>query len=189
MVRERTLAGGLGAIAALALLGCLALGGCVPATPEPAPPAPPPPAPPPVAAPLPAPTYQSWMDVPATPGDWRYRAMPGGTRASFGTGGTPLFEMACEPPGRIVLIRAGAGVGGGGASSAGTTMEVLTETASRALPAASAEGGVSAQVSARDPLLDAMAFSKGRFAIRTAGLPTLYLPAWPEVTRVIEDCR
>lgn len=187
MVRERTLAGGLGAVAALALLGCLALGGCVPTTPEPAPPAPPAPAPapPPVTVPPPAPSYQSWMDVPATPGDWRYRALPGSTRASFGTGGAPLFEMACEPAGRVVLIRAGTS----GAPGTGTTLEVLTETASRALPATSAQGAVSAQLSARDPLLDAMAFSKGRFAIRTAGLPTLYLPAWPEVTRVIEDCR
>ena len=42
---------------------------------------------------------------------------------------------------------------------------------------------------ARDPLLDAMAFSKGRFAVEVAGLPTLYLPSWIEVSRVIEDCR
>ena len=38
-------------------------------------------------------------------------------------------------------------------------------------------------------LLDAMAFSRGRFAIDVNGLPSLYLPAWPEVGRVIEDCR
>ncbi|MDG2003332.1 MAG: hypothetical protein P8J20_08375 [Novosphingobium sp.] len=42
---------------------------------------------------------------------------------------------------------------------------------------------------ASDPLLDAMAFSRGRFAVETAGLPTLYVPSWPEVSRVIEDCR
>jgi hypothetical protein len=40
-----------------------------------------------------------------------------------------------------------------------------------------------------DPLLDAMAFSRGRFAVETAGKPTLYVPSWPEVSRVIEDCR
>jgi hypothetical protein len=34
-----------------------------------------------------------------------------------------------------------------------------------------------------------MAFSRGRFAIETAGLPTLYVPSWPEVSRVVEDCR
>jgi len=44
-------------------------------------------------------------------------------------------------------------------------------------------------LSARDPLLDAIAFSRGRFALEAAGLETLYLPAWPELSRVIEDCR
>jgi hypothetical protein len=44
-------------------------------------------------------------------------------------------------------------------------------------------------ISARDPLLDAMAFSRGRFVVETAGLPTLYVPSWPEVGRVVEDCR
>jgi hypothetical protein len=34
-----------------------------------------------------------------------------------------------------------------------------------------------------------MALSKGRFAVQTLGLPALYIPAWPEITRVIEDCR
>ncbi len=48
---------------------------------------------------------------------------------------------------------------------------------------------IAARVAANDPLLDAMAFSKGRFAVEVAGLPTLYVPSYPEVTRVIEDCR
>jgi hypothetical protein len=34
-----------------------------------------------------------------------------------------------------------------------------------------------------------MAFSKGRFAIEAGSAPPLYLPSWPEVTRVVEDCR
>ena len=46
-----------------------------------------------------------------------------------------------------------------------------------------------ASVPARDPLLDAMAFSRGRFAVEVSGGPTLVVPAYPEVTRVIEDCR
>ena len=40
-----------------------------------------------------------------------------------------------------------------------------------------------------DELLDAMAFSRGRFVIEQAGAPTLVVPAYPEVGRVIEDCR
>ena len=40
-----------------------------------------------------------------------------------------------------------------------------------------------------DSLLDAMAITKGRFAVEVEGEQTLYLPAWAEVSRVIEDCR
>jgi len=69
------------------------------------------------------------------------------------------------------------------------SMRVLTETTSRVLDAAPDGGSVAAVLPARDPLLDAMAFSKGRFAVEVAGLPTLYLPSWIEVSRVIEDCR
>ena len=71
-------------------------------------------------------------------------------------------------------------------------MRVLTEFQDRALdavPVRSDPATIVARVPARDPLLDAMAFSKGRFAIEIAGLPTLYAPSWAEVTRVIEDCR
>ena len=39
------------------------------------------------------------------------------------------------------------------------------------------------------PLLDAMAITRGRFAVEVEGEPGLYVPAWAEVTRVIEDCR
>jgi hypothetical protein len=44
-------------------------------------------------------------------------------------------------------------------------------------------------LSVRDPLLDAMAFSRGRFTLEMAGAQTLVLPAWSEIGRVIEDCR
>ncbi|WP_345907778.1 hypothetical protein [Sphingomonas sp. UBA4815] len=40
-----------------------------------------------------------------------------------------------------------------------------------------------------DRLLDAMAFSRGRFTIEQAGQPPLIIPAYAEVGRVIEDCR
>jgi hypothetical protein len=58
-----------------------------------------------------------------------------------------------------------------------------------AQPAESDPAWIFARVPARDALLDAMAFSKGRFAVEVAGLQALYVPSYPEVTRVIEDCR
>lgn len=50
-------------------------------------------------------------------------------------------------------------------------------------------GGVSASLAPRDPILDAIAYSRGRFMLELPGNPPLYLPSWPELTRVIEDCR
>jgi hypothetical protein len=50
------------------------------------------------------------------------------------------------------------------------------------------EGGAQIAFPARDTLLDAMAFSRGRFVLQ-AGTTDLVLPPWPEIARVIEDCR
>jgi hypothetical protein len=49
------------------------------------------------------------------------------------------------------------------------------------------------ELAARDPLLDAMAFSRGRIAVTVGGVAggaeALVMPAWPEAARTIEDCR
>ena len=50
-------------------------------------------------------------------------------------------------------------------------------------------GRVIAQVGASDALLDAMAFSRGRFAVSMPGSPALVLPVGAEVDHVVEDCR
>jgi len=124
------------------------------------------------------------MDAPATPGDWSYR---GDGTAVFGQpGAQPLLTLRCDlASGTVEIIRAGSAV-------APLQMRVLTEFQDRAIDAVPSGGNpptIVARVPARDPLLDAMAFSKGRFAIEIAGLPTIYAPSWAEVTRVIEDCR
>jgi hypothetical protein len=48
---------------------------------------------------------------------------------------------------------------------------------------------LSADLSSYDSLLDSMASSRGRFVVSVAGQPALVVPPWPEVARVIEDCR
>jgi hypothetical protein len=40
-----------------------------------------------------------------------------------------------------------------------------------------------------DPLLDAMAMSRGRVAVGVAGQPATVAPAWGEISRVVEECR
>jgi hypothetical protein len=128
-----------------------------------------------------------WRDAPITPGTWNYRAEPGGSAARFGSGaGDALFALRCDSTsGQVMLARAGAAQGP-------VPLTVTTTSIARAFSAAPAAGTLPQLVVAlpsRDPLLDAMAFSRGRFMIEAPGLATLYVPAWSEVSRVIEDCR
>ena len=171
----------LGSAAALALP--LALAGCVPQpkSPPPVAPRPIPTATPTVAA---APASNDWMDAPQTPGDWSYTGGSAGGVAQFGETTTAArFTLRCEAAARsIVLSRAGQPAGA-------ARMTIRTESQTRALAATPATTGVEARLAASDRLLDAMALSKGRFAVEVPGTPTLYLPSWAEVTRVIEDCR
>lgn len=175
------------AIRAITLLACLGLACCTPPAPQPTPP---PPAPPPVTVtlpPSPAPEYDNWLDAPASAGNWTYRDGVSSSFALFGVSGEGArFGMECRKADRTVrLVRAGS-------SSNAVPMNIRTETAQRTLTAQPSPGGqatVVVDLPASDRLLDAMAFSRGRFAVETSGLEPLYIPAWAEVTRVIEDCR
>lgn len=171
-----------------AISSVLALACCAPPPPKPLPPPvqrpAPAPAPPPVQQP---PAGQSWIDAPQTPGDWSYQATTTGSIAQFAAGtGQPLLALACNTARREVQLARPA------TAAQGVPMRVLTETAERLISATPAPDGsqwLIAPLRASDPLLDAMALTRGRFAVETAGLATLYVPAWAEVTRVIEDCR
>ena len=74
-------------------------------------------------------------------------------------------------------------------ASAPVTMTITTEDGVRSLTVTPVAGGVAVPVPARDPLLDSMAFSRGRFAVQVTGQAPLYVPSWTEISRVIEDCR
>ena len=179
----------------LHLGGALALtfsvAACIPPAPESAP-APTPaataaPRPAPVPTPSQAAVHSSWMDVPKSPGDWSYIAGTAGGIAQFGEGASASrLTLRCIPAARqVMVIRHGSG------ATPPTALTIRTEGATRTLAAAPASdrASISVAFAANDPLLDAMALTKGRFAVEAQGLPTLYVPAWAEVTRVIEDCR
>lgn len=156
----------------------LGLAACVPRTaappPEPVPPPPPPAPPPPAPEPVPEP-QGDWRDVPLTAGDWSLQ----GRTASFGAPGAMVFALRCDA-GRISLARLGAN---------GRTLTVRTTYGERALPASGEGNATVATIVANDALLDEIAFSRGRFMVRTEGAAPLFLPAWPEPTRIVEDCR
>ena len=176
----------------LAMLA-LTLAACVPATE--APPAPaaaqrpvtspaarPSPAPPPAE---PARPDAAWIDQPATPGEWSYGTGPSGTFAVFASNARYAFAISCESnPRRITLFHLDPA-----SDSGARTLTIWTETGSRPLAARSDVNGTGAALEPRDPLLDAMALSKGRFAVEVEGETPLILPSHAEVSRVIEDCR
>ena len=157
-------------------------------------------APPPKPAPAPRPQVQrpepvqprpvtparsdSWIDQPRTPGTWRWAIVEGKSAANYAGG---EFTMVCESASnKLALVRRGV------TSAPSAQMTIRTTGESRVVSAVRVGGDMPAVVAVlppRDSLLDAMAFSRGRFAVEVAGLPTLYLPSWTEVSRVIEDCR
>lgn len=180
---------------AFAALPLLAVAACS-QTPTPAPtPTPiaqpaPTPAPSPTQAPPPViaqSAYENWADAPQTAGDWSYRDGTGLSYATFGQAGAAArFGIECAKSSRTIRLVRGARTEGS------VPMRIRTETAQRLITAqASADGRpkLIANLPSNDRLLDAMALSRGRFAVETGGMETLYLPAWPEITRVIEDCR
>ena len=152
----------------LALLPVLLLAGCETAPPRVAPPAPLPH----VAPPAPA-LATDWRDLPLTAGDWRYAQDAAGSSASFGNAVTIRCIRATR---MITLSRTGA---------TGAALTVQTSYGRKDLPAA---GGV-ATLNASDPLLDQIAFSRGRFTVEAAGTSIVVMPTWAEPARVVEDCR
>lgn len=164
----------------LAALPLLAVAGCVaPSRPLPSPePAPRPmPAPRPVPTPAPPPTSSDWRDWALTPGDWRYTVTAGGSLARFGAG---IASLTCDR---------GAGTVTFTVQGSGTRAIVRTSSTARTLSMAPEAAGVSVRLPARDSLLDAMGFSRGRFVVEGVTPRPLVIPAWPEILRVAEDCR
>jgi hypothetical protein len=48
---------------------------------------------------------------------------------------------------------------------------------------------IAAEILPDDPILDALAYSRGRIALETDGELPLALPVWSEIGRIIDDCR
>lgn len=151
----------------LAVAGCAAVPTAAPPPPRPAPVAAAP-----TPAPLPTPT-QGWDDRAVDAGAWRYDA--GSRTAAFVPTGaaSPLLTMACS---------------GGGIRLTSTLSGNVSLRTSAGTDQIRFDGG-SASLANRDPRLDRIAFSRGRFALETPGGGALTLPVQSEIGRVIEDCR
>lgn len=108
--------------------------------------------------------------LPLTPGGWRYAVTTTGSEARYGN----VLAIRCIRANRTVQIER--------LGSAGQPLTVATSAMTRGLSA----GGT---IYATDKLLDAMAFSRGRFLVAGGAGPILAVPSWPEAARAIEDCR
>jgi hypothetical protein len=123
----------------------------------------------------------------ATPvaGSWTYSASAGGSEATFiNASALPQLWIHCAKGTRRVSIAKPA-------TGAAPFVQVWTSSAARSIAASYTplNSRITVELTAYDPLLDALAFSRGRIAVGVTGLPALVAPAWPEIARVVEDCR
>jgi hypothetical protein len=138
-----------------------------------------------VSAQQPTATSLDFSTAPITPGTWTYQSVPGGSAARFiDATGTARFALECSKATRRVTISRTS-------ASSAPGLFIWTTDASRTLGARfdPAATRVALELAARDPLLDAIAFSRGRIAVVMTGAEPLVMPAWPEAARTIEDCR
>ena len=133
-------------------------------------------------------TQPAQMDFsywPVSPGAWTYRAVTGGSEAAFVDGaGATRMVIACGKLTRLVTLSR---ISAAPASS----LSFWTSSDSRNLASRfdQPSGRIIAQVGGMDPLLDAIAVSRGRFAVSMPGSPALVMPAGTEIAHVVEDCR
>lgn len=118
-------------------------------------------------------------------GAWGYRPIPGGSEANYVDAAAAVrLQIRCNRAARTVsIVRTGV-------PAAAPTMAIWTTSLARTVPARFlATKELIADVAAADPLLDAIAFSRGRIATAASGAPMVAVASGPETTRVIEDCR
>ncbi|RDV02796.1 hypothetical protein DXH95_12735 [Sphingorhabdus pulchriflava] len=171
----------------LILLPLLALAACVPSKPEPVPQPKPQPAPPAVVeAPKPVRPTGEWIDWPLAPGTWVYRTDARGSLALFGpAGANATVTLRCDRSrSRIYLSVNGSGHSGTFLIRTSSTMKAFEP-----VQASNEPPYVAAEIMPRDAILDAIAYSRGRFAVEVGGLRPLAIPNWNEISRVVEDCR
>jgi hypothetical protein len=119
------------------------------------------------------------------PGSWTYRPIAGGSEAAFvDAASARRLVIRCNRAARTVSIVRTA------VPAAAPSLSIWTTSGSRAIPSRfEATKVLTADVAATDPLLDSIAFTRGRFATAAASAPMLAVAVSPQPARVIEDCR
>ncbi len=142
-------------------------------------------APPIIAHPTAPPAIPDASALPTIPGTWTYANTADGSEAMFATSANvPQAWVHCTRLTRTITIARPA-------TGAAAYLGVWTSSMSRNVPASfnPATARLTINLATYDPLLDAIAGSRGRFALNISTQPPLILPPWPEPARVIDDCR
>jgi hypothetical protein len=137
------------------------------------------------ASPLSAQTAVAPQFAAPLAGSWSFTTVAGGSDALFtDSAGRMQLALHCARSVRRVTIAKPA-------TAAAPFMVVWTSSLSRSVPASfdPTTNRISVNLPAFDGLLDAMAYSRGRIGVTVSGTSPLIVPAWPEVARLVEDCR
>lgn len=163
------------------ILALVLISGCVqPARAPQIVPAPRPTVAPPVAMAVPP----EPADAAVSPGVWRYENDARGSRALFGLANTDAaLVIRCDRVAHRIFVSF--------PGNDPVTVTLRATSSSKgfaARPTSTAPAYVAVEIEPTDSILDALAFSRGRFTVGV-GARELVVPAWPEFTRVVEDCR
>lgn len=133
------------------------------------------------------PDFAKWQDWPIAPGDWVYRQDDRGSIALFGpVGQDAIVTLRCDKSRqRVYLSRQGSFTG-----SRAITMRSSSAMHSwQGAPTGGTPSYIAAEIVPTDKGLEDMAYTRGRIALDVMGFSAIAIPIWPEVSRVIEDCK
>lgn len=138
---------------------------------------------------MPAPAVPAnWEDWPRSPGDWSYRQDGRGSIALFGKPGHNADVMLrCDSARRSLYLSVAART----TTTQQADLSIRTSSMRKSLTLRSTGEApyMAVELAPRDPLLDAMAFSRGKFVLAMDARTWFTVPPWAELSRVIEDCR
>nr|WP_314444310.1 hypothetical protein [uncultured Sphingomonas sp.] len=127
------------------------------------------------AAPLTQPAPADWRTRPITAGAWTWRNAADASEAVFSDSRGALLVIRCtRATRRVSFSRTG--------TASATPIRIATTSSERQLPLGN-------MLLANDPLLDAIAFSRGRLWVDARGAMPLVLRSAAEPARAVEDCR
>jgi hypothetical protein len=121
------------------------------------------------------PAPADWRTRPMTAGSWTWRTSADVSEAAFSDSRGIQFVLRCtRATRRVSFSRPGAPVS--------TPIRIATTSSERQL-------GIGNAVAANDPLLDAIAFTRGRLWVAAGATMPLVLRSAAEPARAVEDCR